>query len=220
MFHVIPNLLDTREIARLRELAARMPFEDGRHSNPGFSKKKNLQPKHSDPGYKEASLIVQQGLSRNEYFRDFTYPKTMAPPMLSKYEAGMEYGEHVDNAIIPYSPPLRIDVSCTVFVSEPESYEGGELVVRMADKELKIKEKAGAAVLYPSNMFHHVAPVTKGTRLVAITFIESMVRDTQKREILVELTEFLHANAAKVGEDEHVRLEYIRQNLTRMWYAD
>ncbi|SDD84121.1 Fe2+-dependent dioxygenase [Kordiimonas lacus] len=217
MFHIIDPLLLPEEVARLQQLASTIKFEDGRHSNLGFSKKNNLQPDHSDEGYKEAANIVQTGLSRNEYFRDYCIPKSMAIPMLTKYQPGMNYGEHIDNATLPYRPVIRSDISCTVFVSDPESYEGGELNVRLGDKNLQIKGKAGSAVIYPSTTYHQVLPVTKGERIVSITFIESMVRSLEQREILVELTEFLHANAAKVGSDEQMRLEYVRQNLTRMW---
>ena len=219
MFHIIDPLLSPEEVARLQQLAKTVDFDSGRNSNPGFTKKNNLQPNHNDGGYKEASTIIQNGLTRNEYFRDFCIPKTMAPPMITKYEPGMHYGEHIDNATLPYRPAIRPDISCTVFISDPESYEGGDLNVRLGDKNLKIKGKAGSAILYPSTTYHQVLPVTKGERVVSITFIESMVRDVEQREILVELTEFMHANAAKVGPEEQMRLEYVRQNLTRMWYG-
>jgi len=219
VFHIIPELLLPSEVARLQALSQTIKFEDGRASNADYSKKNNLQPSHTDPGYKEASGIVQQGLSRNEYFRDYCMPKTMAPPMMTKYQPGMAYGEHVDSGVAPYSPPLRIDVSCTVFISDPESYEGGELSIRLGDRTVTMKEKPGTAVFYPSTTFHQVMPVTKGERIVAITFIESWVRDMQKREILLELTEFLHENASKVGMDQQMRLEYVRMNLMRMWHG-
>jgi PKHD-type hydroxylase len=220
VFHVIPQLLLPPEVARLTTLAGAMRFVDGRASNPDFARKKNLQPDHEDPQYKEASGIVLQAMMRNEYFHDYCIPRQVAPPMLTRYEPGMSYGEHVDAALIRYRPPLRIDVSCTVFISRPEDYEGGELVVRMGDRRLRCKEAPGAAIVYPATTFHEVTPVTRGTRLVAITFIESMVRDASRREILLELTEFLHEHAARVGPDAQMRLEYVRANLMRMWYED
>lgn len=219
MFHTIDPLLTPEEVARLQQLAKTISFESGRSSNPDFTKKNNLQPDHSDAGYKESSAIVQNGLARNEYFRDYCIPKTMAPPMITKYQPGMNYGEHIDSALLPFRPAIRSDISCTVFISDPATYEGGELNIRLGDKEMQIKGKPGTAILYPSTTYHQVLPVTKGERIVSITFIESMVRDIHQREILVELTEFNHANAAKIGPDEQVRLEYIRQNLTRMWYG-
>lgn len=204
----------------MQALAASIRFEDGRASNPDFALKKNLQPDHQDPGYKEASGIVLQAMTRNEYFHDYCIPRQVAPPMMTRYEPGMAYGKHVDAALIRYRPPLRIDVSCTVFISPPEDYEGGELVVRMGDRNVRCKESAGAAVVYPSTTFHEVTPVTRGARVVAITFIESMVRDASRREILLELTEFLHEHAARVGPEAQMRLEYVRANLMRMWYGD
>lgn len=219
MFRIVDPLLSATEVARLRELAKTMRFEHGRQSNPDFSKKDNLQPDPNDAGCQEAAKIVQAGFARNEYFRDYCIPRFVAPPMLTKYEPGMSYGEHVDTALLPYKQPLRIDISCTVFVSDPDSYEGGELKIRMGNESVKVKGKAGSAVLYPSTTFHQVLPVTKGERIVAITFIESMVRDAQQRDILIELTEFLHENAAKVGQDAQMQIEYVRTNLTRMWYG-
>ncbi|TNE62217.1 MAG: Fe2+-dependent dioxygenase [Alphaproteobacteria bacterium] len=220
MFHIIPELLMPHEVSRLQQLAGVIRFENGRASNPEHSLKNNLQPSPSDAGYKEAAGILHQAMVRNEYFRDWCVPKTIAPPMMTKYQPGMAYGEHVDTAIIPYNPPLRIDISCTVFISPPESYEGGELTIRLADREVKVKEKPGAAVFYPSTFFHQVMPVTKGERVVGITFIESYIRDAAKRAILTELTEFLHENAAKVGLEQQVRLEYVKTNLMRMWHGN
>lgn len=219
MFHIVDPLLSDAELSRLRELSTRIRFEDGRQSNPDYTKKNNLQPSPQDAGYQEAAKIVQTGLARNEFFRDYCLPKFVAPPMLTKYEPGMAYGEHVDAAILNYNPPIRIDISCTVFISDPGDYEGGELNIRMGDRNIRVKGKPGTAVLYPSTTFHQVLPVTRGERLVSITFIESHVRDAQQREILVELTEFLHENASRLGEDAQMRLEYVRTNLTRMWHG-
>ncbi|KAA9134182.1 Fe2+-dependent dioxygenase [Marinihelvus fidelis] len=219
MFHIIDPLLSAEEVTRLRELSKTIRFEDGRQSNPDYTLKNNLQPSPNDAGYQEAAKLVQTGLARNEYFRDYCLPRFVAPPMMTKYEPGMSYGEHVDSGILNFNPPIRIDISCTVFISDPEDYDGGELNIRMGDRDIKVKGKAGTAVLYPSTTYHQVLPVTRGERLVSITFIESNVRDAQQREILVELTEFLHENAARVGQEQQMRLEYVRTNLTRMWHG-
>lgn len=215
MFHSI-DFLVPGEIDALMKLSETLVFEDGRATNPDYSAKNNLQAKR-DAGYQQAAQIFQQAIMRNEFFRDYTYARNVAPPLMTKYEKGMEYGEHVDQPVIRLNPPLRSDVSMTIFISDPDTYEGGELIIRVADKELKIKEPAGKAIIYPSTFYHRVAPVTKGVRVVAITFIESAVRDMAQREILVELQEFIHDNAEKLGPDEHSRLEYVRANLMRMW---
>ncbi len=220
MFHIIPGLLSTEELKKIHELIGKIAFADGRVSNPDYTKKNNLQPLPSDPAQQQASVLLQQALFQNEYFRDYCQPRRVAPPMVTKYVPGMAYGEHVDSGFIPYNPPLRIDVSCTIFLSDPASYQGGELEIRLADRKIHVKEKAGAAVFYPSTFFHQVRPVTEGQRIVAITFIESMIRDVARREILLELTEFLHENATKVGVDAQMRLEYVKTNLFRMWHED
>lgn len=215
MFHTI-DMLDPGEVARLLQLAETLEFEDGKATNPANTAKKNLQARR-DSGYQEVAQILQQAIFRNEYFRDYTYARNVAPPLLTRYDPGMEYGEHVDASIMRANTTLRSDVSMTIFISDPESYEGGELIIRAADKEIRIKEAAGKAIVYPSTFYHRVAPVTSGRRIVAITFVESAFRDAAKREILVELQEFLHAYAAQIGPEGQLRLEYVKANLERMW---
>jgi len=215
MFHSI-EFLDQGEVVKLMQLSETLQFEDGKATNPDNSLKNNLQVRR-DSNYQQAAQIFQQAIVRNEYFRDYTYARTIAPPLMTKYDPGMQYGEHVDVPFVRSNPPLRSDISMTIFISDPDSYEGGELVIRAADKEIEIKERAGRAIIYPSTYYHRVAPVIKGTRVVAITFIESAVRDAGQREILVELQEFLHEYGEKVGLEAQMRLEYVKSNLERMW---
>jgi PKHD-type hydroxylase len=215
MFHSI-DFLVPEEVKTLMQLSETLSFEDGKATNPDHAAKNNLQARR-DGSYQQAANIFQQAIMRNEYFRDYTYAKNVAPPLMCKYDIGMEYGEHVDQPVIRLNPPLRSDVSMTIFISDPDTYEGGELVIRVASKEIKIKEPAGKAIIYPSTFHHRITPVTKGKRVVAITFIESAIRDAAKREIMIELQEFIHDNAEKIGPDEHARLEYVKANLQRMW---
>ena len=215
MFHSI-EFLDPGEVSLLMQLSKILQFEDGKVTNPDNSLKNNLQV-HRDDNYQPAAKIFQQAIMRNEYFRDYTYARNIAPPLMTKYDPGMEYGEHVDVPFVRSNPPLRSDISMTIFISASDSYEGGELIIRSADKEIKIKEPAGRAIIYPSTHYHRVAPVTKGTRVVAISFIESAIRDAAQRELLLELQEFLHENAEKVGLEAQTRLEYVKSNLERMW---
>ena len=215
MFYSI-EFLDPGEVTDLMQLSETLQFEDGKVTNPDHSLKNNLQVRR-DSNYQQAAQIFQRAIVRNEYFRDYTFARNIAPPLMTKYDPGMQYGEHVDVPFIRSNPPVRSDISMTIFISAPESYEGGELIIRSADKEIKIKESAGSAIIYPSTHYHRVATVTSGTRLVAITFIESAIRDAAQREILVELQEFLHENAEKVGLKAQMRLEYVKSNLERMW---
>lgn len=220
MLHVIQDLLTPEEINHLLDFSKTHLFSDGKVSNEEFELKKNLQSNMQDPAAQQASAIVQNALVRNEFVRDICHPKSLAAPMISKYTPGMHYGEHVDTHLVLGNMPVRVDVSCTVFLNGPENYDGGELVIRLADKTIKIKEKPGAAILYPSTHFHHVAPVTRGERIAAITFIQSHVRDAAKRSILFELQDFLHEYGAGMTSDAQMKLEYVRTNLLRMWHED
>ncbi len=220
MLHIIQDLLTPEEVKHLLNFSETHLFADGKVSNQEFELKNNLQSNMQDPAAQQASAIVQNALVRNEFVRDICHPKSLAAPMISKYVPGMHYGEHVDTHVVAGSPPVRVDVSCTVFINDPTNYDGGELVLRLADKTVKIKEKPGAAILYPSTQFHHVAPVTRGERIAAITFIQSHIRDTSQRSILYELQDYLHEYGASLTSEAQMQLEYVRTNLLRMWYED
>jgi PKHD-type hydroxylase len=214
----VANLLDAAEVAQLRTIAGQAKFVDGRMTNVGNQQKLNLQidPAYSD--YATASRIVMDALLRSREFRDFAFARRIAPPMLTKYEPGMKYGAHADMALLQASSgPMRSDISCTVFLSDPTSYDGGELVIHFGDRPLPIKGRAGAAILYPSTTLHEVVPVRDGQRLVAITFIESYVRGEQERQILFELGEISAIEGARMDPVNRMRLEVVRQNLTRRW---
>lgn len=220
MLHIIQDLLTPEEVDHLLKFSSTHLFSDGKVSNEEFELKSNLQSNMQDPAAQQASAIVQNALVRNEFVRDICHPKSLAAPMISKYTPGMHYGEHVDTHLVVGAIPVRVDVSCTVFLNDPKNYDGGELVLRLADKTVKIKEKPGAAILYPSTQYHHVAPVTRGERIAAITFIQSHVRDTAQRSVLYELQDFLHEYGAGMTAEAQMQLEYVRTNLLRMWYED
>jgi len=215
---IIKGLLPRRETKQVVELSQRLSFVDGRaSSNPGSSVKNNLQGDIQDPVYMEAGQIVQRAIYRNTTFKDYAYPKNMAMPMVCKYEPGMEYGFHVDAAVLATKPPMRADVSTTVFLSDPDSYEGGELVARMGDKEIEVKLEAGDAVVYPSVTLHKVKPVTKGIRLVSITFTESLIRDHYRRELLYQLGAAIDKESHKLSFETLTELTNVHTNLERYW---
>jgi PKHD-type hydroxylase len=217
MFLEIKNLLTPAEVARLTALSQGMNFVDGRVSNTGFDQKQNLQADAADKDYAESVKIVSDAFWRSREFRDFALPRRFAPPLLARYEPGMKYGPHADAAYVGTPDgPLRSDVSCTVFLTDPRSYEGGELVIHMG-RALALKTEAGNAILYPSTMLHEVAPVRSGQRLVSITFIESQIPDEQEREMLFELGEISALEGANMNWLNRMRLEIVRQNLTRKW---
>lgn len=218
MFCEIPDLLTPAEVSELRGLAARLRFVDGRVTNPDSQVKHNLQGDLADPLHEQASKILRGALSRHPRFVAFAFPKLMAPPTLSLYRPGMNYGAHADAAFLPIGArPIRADLSCTVFLTEPEDYDGGELSVRLGTREVDFKPPPGAAVIYPSTTIHQVRPVTHGERLCGITFIESDVVDRQGRELLFELNDILATEGDKLSWEARTRLSHVATSLHRQW---
>ena len=218
MYLQLKELLGAADVARLAEIARQIKFADGRATNPAALAKNNLQADYTDPLYAESSEIMMNALARSEEFQDFTLPRTVAPPLLAKYEPGMKYGAHADAAMMEIGgEPLRSDLSCTIFLADPRTYEGGELVIHNGLQALPVKLLPGHAVVYPSTTLHEVAPVRQGVRLVGITFIQSFVADEAKRDILFELGEISAIEGANMDWLSRTRLEVARQNLMRMW---
>ncbi len=218
MYLQLKELLGAADVARLADIARQIKFADGRATNPAALAKNNLQADYTDPLYAESSEIMMNALARSEEFQDFTLPRTVAPPLLAKYEPGMKYGAHADAAMMEIGgEPLRSDLSCTIFLADPRTYEGGELVIHNGLQALPVKLLPGHAVVYPSTTLHEVAPVRQGVRLVGITFIQSFVADEAKRDILFELGEISAIEGAKMDWLSRTRLEVARQNLMRMW---
>jgi PKHD-type hydroxylase len=214
----IKNLLTPAETARLVVLSQEVRFVDGRASNPANVTKNNLQADAGDPKYAESVQIVSLALSRSREFMDFALPKRVAPPLLCRYEPGMKYGAHADAALLSVgSSRLRSDLSCTVFVNEPSSYEGGELSIVVGNQALAFKGAPGEAIVYPSTTLHEVIPVRTGRRLVSITFIESYIVDQHHRMQVYELNEIAALEGATMQWENRVRLDVVRQNLMRMW---
>lgn len=217
MFLEIENLLDAAELAELMGVAATANFVDGRISNPHNQLKSNLQ-LHDQGAHARSSQILIKALFRSEDFVNFAFPKVMAPPMITKYDVGMHYGAHADAAFIPMGDrALRTDLSATIFLADPDSYDGGELSVQLGTRDVQFKGKAGGAIIYPSNQMHRVLPVTRGTRIAAITFIESDVPDCAQRELLYELNEVAALEGLKMDIANYSRLQRIQYALKRAW---
>ena len=217
MFKEIPALLSPAQVNELRQIAASSPFVDGRISNPHSTAKHNLQ-LHDQAGYQKSSQLLLQALNAHEDFRNFAFPVTIAPPLLTVYQPGMRYGAHADAAFIPLpSGTIRSDISCTIFLSEPGAYQGGELVIHLGARSIAFKGAPGSAVVYPSNTFHEVAPVTEGQRLVAITFVQSWVADPFRREMLYEINEIAALEGLGMKPDNYARMQLFQQRLLRYW---
>ena len=162
--------------------------------------------------------IVMASVGHSEVFRSAVLPAKVADFIFARYQPGMRYGDHVDDPIMGQGPRFRSDVSMTIFLNDAQSYDGGELVIRTPFGEQRVKLAAWHAVVYPSSSVHRVAEVTRGERLVALTWIQSFVRDAAQRELLYELDQSRQALLKSDPEDDvakNVDRSYV--NLLRMW---
>jgi PKHD-type hydroxylase len=217
MFLEIPDLLSRAQVAELLTIAATANFVDGRISNPNNPAKDNLQ-LHDQAAYGQSSKIMIEALFERAEFVNFAFPKIVAPPMITKYGIGMKYGAHADAAFIPMgNRPLRTDLSATIFLADPASYDGGELSVLLGTRALTFKGAPGSAIIYPSNTLHQVIPVTHGERIAAISFIESDVPDISQRDLLYELNEVAALEGNNMAFENYSRLQRIQYGLRRMW---
>lgn len=218
MFLEVRGVLTAHEVARLTAIAAEARFVDGRISNPANETKQNQQLDPQSPHHQESSQLVAAALMRTREFRDYAFPKIIAPPLLARYEPSMKYGAHYDAAFMTAgAQPLRSDISATVFLNPPDVYDGGELAIHQGTRTTAFKLNPGDAVFYPSTTLHEVAPVTRGQRLVAITFVQSLVRDEGKRNTLYQLNEVAALEGGKMRWENRMRLEGVRNNLLRAW---
>jgi PKHD-type hydroxylase len=218
MFLKVKQLLTPADVARLTALSQDLRFVDGRISNPANITKDNLQADLGHPQYAETAQIVNAAFARSREFIEFAMPKSIAPPLLCRYEPGMKYGAHADVALIQVAGGrIRSDLSCTVFVSPPASYDGGELAIVVGNQTVAFKGDAGDAIIYPSTTMHEVVPVRRGQRLVSITFVESLIADAHKRAQLYELNDIASLEGNNLQWESRVRLDVVRHNLMRMW---
>jgi PKHD-type hydroxylase len=216
MYRVL-QILTEAEVAECRRIAASAPFIDGKVTNPHNTAKQNEQ-LHDPTAYQKSSELLKQALARSPEFAEFAFPVALAPPMMTRYKPGMKYGAHADAAFIQLpGATIRSDLSCTIFLNDPKDYEGGELHLRLGDAQLTFKLKPGEAIIYPSDSLHQVVPVTKGERLVAITFIQSRIQDPFRRNMLYELNEVAALEGLKMDSDSFMRLQLVQQNLLRYW---
>ncbi len=216
MYRILP-LLNSAEVAECRRIAANTQFIDGRATNP-HNKAKNNQQLHDPAAGQASAQIMLQAFGRSEEFREFAFPDKIAPPLLTKYQPGQYYGAHADAAFINLGNHIiRSDLSCTIFLNDPGSYDGGALLVRLGDGALSFKLNPGEAVIYPSDTFHQVEKVTRGERLVAITFIQSKILDPFRRNLLFDLNEVAALEGLSMQPENFARLQLVQSNLLRYW---
>ena len=177
--------------------------------------KKNKQVANNSGDYAVLQALVSEALSANRYFAMAAMPKVMRPILFSRYLPGMGYGPHVDNAMMGEAPQTRVDLAFTVFLSDPESYEGGELEIDEPAGTRSFKLSAGAAVLYPANSLHQGTKVVSGKRDVAVGWIQSLVREADKRRVLFELENLRATMFAEMGKTP--AFDTLTRNTSDLW---
>jgi PKHD-type hydroxylase len=219
----IAALLTSEQLARSRALLDAAVWEDGRATagHQSARVKANVQLQHNDPVAREIGTQILRALEQTPLFVSATLPRHVFPPLFNRYAAGMSFGAHVDNAVrqVPgTSHRLRTDLSATLFLSPPEEYDGGELVIEDTFAVHSVKLGAGDLVVYPSSSVHRVRPVTRGVRTASFFWIQSMVRDDSARTLLFELDTSIRELTRTGAHDESlVRLTACYHNLLRRW---
>lgn len=219
----IPQVLSPAQVAAMRERLYAAGWADGRLTA-GYQSaqaKHNLQLAEHDPLARELGEVVLRALSDNALFMSAALPATVYPPLFNCYREGDSFGMHVDNAVRDIRGTrerLRTDLSATLFLSEPDSYDGGELVIDGFSGASEIKLPAGDMILYPSVSLHRVNPVTRGQRLASFFWVQSLVRDQAERTLLLELDLAVQQLTGRVPDDPAlVQLVGVYHNLLRRW---
>jgi PKHD-type hydroxylase len=218
---ILQEVLAAEDIARVRTELSEFVWSSGKRTAGAAARgvKENLQADGSDPRVKELERFVVDALRRHPLFEIAARPARLSRLLFSRYEPGMTYGAHTDDALMGEGDDkLRTDLAFTIFLAERDSYEGGELVVDSALGEQAIGLDAGDAILYSAGSIHHVVPVTRGARLAAVGWIQSHVPDISQREILFDLSVTRGRLAqAGIAREELLRLDKSISNLLRMW---
>jgi PKHD-type hydroxylase len=221
MLHV-PKVLDAAQVADFRKRLAVAGWVDGRITA-GYQSaraKNNLQLPQSDPVARELSAAIRAALDRSPLFFAAALPRHVFTPLFNLYREGNGFGDHVDNAVRyeHTGQPVRTDLSATLFLSGPEEYDGGELVIGAASGTHRIKLPAGDMVLYPATSIHKVEAITRGERLASFFWIQSMVRDEGERTLLFNLDLAIQKlNQDRAGHSSAVELVGVYHNLLRKW---
>ena len=226
MLVIIPDVLTPAELREITQALRPDHFRDGRLTASGRAAtvKANLQTDVKADQMRGIQTMVHAALMRHSTFVTVAAPKRILPVRFNLYKEGMHYGDHVDNAIMGGSPgepeTVRVDLSFTLFVSPPDSYDGGELVIKTGYGRHPFKLPAGHMVVYPTYFFHEVTPVTRGERLACVSWVQSMVRSPTHREILFDLAVISRAMATRNPAAQTTAsdlLDKVRKNLLRLW---
>lgn len=224
MLVAIPDLLTVEEVREVRRILEASGWVDGKATagEQAAVAKKNLQIAEGSPAAMQAGDIILRALGRNPIFHSAALPLRVLPPMFNRYDVGMTFGAHVDGSIrtIPgANMRMRADVSSTLFLSAPEEYDGGELVISDTYGEQRVKLPAGHLVVYPSTSLHAVTPITRGSRWCSFFWTQSMVRDDGQRAMLYDLDVAIREIRAELPDDKRavVAITSHYHNLLRRW---
>jgi PKHD-type hydroxylase len=222
MLMCIADVLTVDELTQIVAKLNQAKFVDGKLTAGWHARlvKHNTQVQDDGSGLlPELQESIKNAIDRHPLFQMAVHPKVVRSPLFSRYESGMSYGPHVDNALMGKGDQLmRSDLSLTLFLSDPDTYSGGELVIESSQGEEVFKLPAGSMILYPSSTLHRVEPVTTGTRLAAVTWVQSLVRDVDDREILFDLDmarKQLFEKSGKTPEFDLISKSHA--NLLRKW---
>jgi len=219
----VPDVFSPEQVAACRSLLEASQWVDGDVTAGHQSRraKNNMQLAEGDQNAIELGDMILAALERNPLFVSAALPKKIFPPLFNRYSGGQSFGTHVDNAVRQVSGTehrVRTDLSATLFFSNPDEYDGGELVIEDNYGVQRIKLAAGSMILYPASSLHHVTPVTRGTRTSSFFWIESMVRDDGQRTLLFDLDSSIQRLAAEAPEHPSViQLTGVYHNLLRRW---
>ena len=219
----IPKVLTQEQLRHVRHELDRADWTDGRQTvgAQGAQVKHNLQLPEVSPVREALGRLILEALARHPLYHAAALPLRTLAPRFNRYEGGGHYGFHVDGAVmaLPGGGQLRSDLSCTLFLAEPDEYDGGELVINDTYGEHEAKLPAGDLLLYPSSSLHEVRPVTRGARLAAFFWVQSLVRDDGRRRLLFDLDLAIQALGANEGNDRATLLSLtgIYHNLLRQW---
>ena len=215
----IKKVLNDSTVGKVQSLLNGAMFVNGALSAGSLAAKVKYNEELSlqSPLHQQLNQQVMSALVQNAQYQAAVLPLKVSTAFYSRYQQGMSYGAHVDDAVMgPVSGRYRSDVSTTVFLNSPEDYEGGELVIHTQYGKESVKLEAGDAVVYPSSSLHEVAEVTSGQHLVAVTWAQSMVKSTEQREMLFNISQ-IRESLTSQNDDEKARLDQVYANLLRMW---
>lgn len=216
----IPALLKYNALQSVNALLARATFVDGRLSagKAAAQVKHNQEVPPEDPLMRELNALVMGHLVQHPLYQSAALPHRVASPFYARYTQGMAYGNHIDDPVMGAPERYRADISITVFLNPPSDYDGGELLIHTAFGPREVKLPAGDAILYPASSLHQVAQVTRGERRVAVTWVQSLIRDPAKRALLHELNQARESLMRSEAQATHTaQVDHTYVNLVRLW---